>query len=290
MSNASVSVVIPAFNSARHISAAILSAKNLGVHEVIVVNDGSTDKTAEIAHDLGCTVISQENSGAAKSRRTGLKAVSTPLTIMLDADDTLVAEGVEESIRLATIQQDSPLVAGPTLSVTNKSTREMGLWPEGISVESLLTRGFSPGPPAAFLWRTAALRIAMSDSPPALNPRYAEDYELLIRTAMQGKVVCHDKVACVYASEGGKSAVAPLRSNTAAEDIRRYYAKVCGVSIRQRKDNELQSMAYLRLAYSSTGLPLRKVLLISRAAVTTPALFPELLVRKIHRVLRKTHQ
>lgn len=281
MEKEEISVVIPAYNSSQHIRAAIESAQTIGAREIIVVNDGSTDDTATIASGLGATVISQENAGTARARRVGLEAVSTSLTIMLDADDTLVRDGVEESRRLISLHRQSAVVAGSTLFVAATGSRKTYTWPEGISLLSLLDRGISPGPPGSFLWRTTALRQAMSDSPEALSPKYAEDYELLIRGSRIGRVLSHNEVACSYASEGGKSALAPLRCNTAAEEIRRFYAEVSGIKIRKRSDGELRSMAYLRLAYSSGGQPLKHFGFLMRAALTTPSLFPRLLLRKL---------
>lgn len=286
MTRDEISVVIPAFNSAEHIQAAIESAQAIGVGEVIVVDDGSTDGTGSIAQSLGCTVIFQKNSGTAQARRVGVELVSTTLTIMLDADDTLVSAGVVESRRLAVEHEDAALVAGLTIFVGGSKARKTREWPEGISLDTLLNRGISPGPPGAFLWKTAALRLAMSDSPPALSPKYAEDYELLIRGASIGKVLSHNEIACSYASEGGKSALAPLRCNKAAEAIRRYYATLNGNVIRERSNRELQSMAYLRMAYSSTGEPMKHLSLLMKASLTTPLLFPRLLGNKIRRGIR----
>ncbi|MDQ0078489.1 glycosyltransferase family 2 protein [Arthrobacter oryzae] len=278
-----VSIVIPAFNSASHIRESIESAKGIAAKEIIVIDDGSTDNTAAIAQNLGCTVISQENCGTARARRVGVGVVSTPLTIMLDADDALVPAGVAESLRLAAEHEDSAVIAGSTLFVGGATSRKTRAWPEGISVATLLERGIAPGPPGAFLWKTSALRLALDDPLPALSPRYAEDYELLIRGARVGKVLSHNEVACAYASEGGKSALAPLRCNTAAEEIRRYYAKVSGAPIRERSNGELQSMAYLRMAYSSRGEPLKHLTLLMKAALRTPLLVPRLLGRKLRR-------
>lgn len=102
-----VSVVTPCYNMEKKIhryldSLLVQTYKNL---EIILVDDGSKDHTAEIIHEyqpkleaLGMTVkyIYQENGGAAKAVKTGLDYVTGKYLIWPDADDILM----EESIRL----------------------------------------------------------------------------------------------------------------------------------------------------------------------------------------------
>ena len=92
MSSTRLSVVIPAFNAARFVAMAIESVLDQhypGEHEIIVVNDGSTDGTGEIVERYGGRVrhIRQSNQGPATARNTGVIAARHPLVLLLDADD-----------------------------------------------------------------------------------------------------------------------------------------------------------------------------------------------------------
>lgn len=88
------SVVIPAYNAERFIERTLRSAlqqthRNL---EVIVVDDGSTDRTREIAEAVAATddrvqIISVPNGGVAKARNTGLDRATGEFVAFLDADD-----------------------------------------------------------------------------------------------------------------------------------------------------------------------------------------------------------
>jgi glycosyltransferase involved in cell wall biosynthesis len=71
----SVSIVIPAYNESATVEAVIKAVKSLDiVDEVIVVDDGSTDETAQIAEKAGAIVISHAtNSGKGAALKTGLK-------------------------------------------------------------------------------------------------------------------------------------------------------------------------------------------------------------------------
>ena len=85
------SVIIPAFNSAATLARAIESvrAQSWPAHEIIVVDDGSTDATAEIARQFGEAVrlIQQPNSGVSVARNAGAAAATGNWLAFLDADD-----------------------------------------------------------------------------------------------------------------------------------------------------------------------------------------------------------
>lgn len=88
--SASISVVIPAFQAERTLAHAVRSvlAQEPRPLEVIVVDDGSTDRTAEIAHGIsGVRVVQQTNGGEASARNAGLRSASTEWVAFLDADD-----------------------------------------------------------------------------------------------------------------------------------------------------------------------------------------------------------
>lgn len=84
------SVVIPTHNRRRLAERAIASvlAQELPADEVIVVDDGSTDDTAEVlGRRTDIVFVSQPNGGAASARNTGWRAASHPWVAFLDSDD-----------------------------------------------------------------------------------------------------------------------------------------------------------------------------------------------------------
>ncbi len=84
-----ISVVIPAFNAAATLGAALASvaAGRCLPERTIVVDDGSTDDTVDIARSFGACVVSQRNGGLADARNAGIRAATTPWIALLDADD-----------------------------------------------------------------------------------------------------------------------------------------------------------------------------------------------------------
>src|SRR5437016_1365273 len=91
----SVSVVMPAYRAASTIGAALSgvlsqTAENI---ELVVVDDGSDDETADIVtahHDPRIRLVRQPNRGVAAARNAGIEAAAAPLIAFCDADDMLL--------------------------------------------------------------------------------------------------------------------------------------------------------------------------------------------------------
>ncbi len=92
-----VAVVIPAYNAQRFIEEALESvrAQTAEPAEVIVVDDGSTDRTAAIARASGATVLAQPNMGVAAARNTAIRSTVQPWVAFLDADDVWEPQKLE---------------------------------------------------------------------------------------------------------------------------------------------------------------------------------------------------
>jgi len=86
MARLRVSTVIPAYNEARSLDEVIANCKAF-CDEVIVVDDGSTDDTSEIAKKSGAVVIQNENNlGVTKATQKGLEVAHGNIIITMDAD------------------------------------------------------------------------------------------------------------------------------------------------------------------------------------------------------------
>lgn len=98
-----VSVIIPVYNGAGYVSRAIESALDQEQvnHEVIVVDDGSSDDLASVLARFGDKirlVRHQENKGLPAARNTGVRAAQSDIIALLDADDWWSKEKLREQV------------------------------------------------------------------------------------------------------------------------------------------------------------------------------------------------
>lgn len=86
---APISVVVPAYNAERFLGEAIRSAQaqTLKVAEIIVIADDCTDRTPQIAAELGAIVLEQKKRNMAAGLNLGVRASTQPWIALLDADD-----------------------------------------------------------------------------------------------------------------------------------------------------------------------------------------------------------
>jgi hypothetical protein len=97
-----VSIVLPAYNEAGAIPIVVNDIRaHVPDAEIVVVDDASTDETAEIAREAGCTVVRHEtNRGKGAGLRSGFRASHGEYVIFMDADATYPAAAVPEMVQL----------------------------------------------------------------------------------------------------------------------------------------------------------------------------------------------
>ena len=121
-----VSIIIPAYNEADRIGDTVAAVLRFaGVREVVVVDDGSPDGTAQVATDAGASsvLVNEKNLGKGRSLMRGVEASSGGVLLFLDADlgfmhwptfnvaDISIAAGVIALLLNITFDKNSPLVS-----------------------------------------------------------------------------------------------------------------------------------------------------------------------------------
>lgn len=98
----SVSIILPAYNEAEAIPIVVRDIRShVPDAEIIVVDDASTDATADVARANGCTVVRHKtNRGKGAGLRTGFAASQGEVVIFMDADATYPADVIPEMINL----------------------------------------------------------------------------------------------------------------------------------------------------------------------------------------------
>lgn len=113
-----VSVIVPAYNCERHLEDTIKSLVRQPIRniEIIIVNDGSTDSTREVAEkcvklDRRVCLINQDNLGLSGARNTGMRHAFGKYLSFIDAEDTVPAGALESLVR-SMEAEDADLVVG----------------------------------------------------------------------------------------------------------------------------------------------------------------------------------
>lgn len=115
-----ISVVIPVLNEAKRLASVIeFARRDPAVHEVIVVDDGSTDGSPEIAQAAGARVITSTLLGKGASMEDGMRAASNDVLLYLDGDLQGLADDLVQRLT-------APLLRGEADFVKAKFQRAAG--------------------------------------------------------------------------------------------------------------------------------------------------------------------
>lgn len=198
--SASVSVIIPCFNQGRFLSQAIESVigQSQHIHEIIVVNDGSTDNTATVSASYPeVSTISQSNQGLAAARNAGFHSSTGSFLIFLDSDDCLAPTAVETHLRCFADHPKAAFVVGDIDQVSEDGRPSASpRWPllKGEFYAELLRANHVANTIAVMFKRDALLQIGEYEA--AFAP--AEDYHLLLRAARLLPSAHHRDVVAFY--------------------------------------------------------------------------------------------
>lgn len=169
VTTATVSVIIPCHQHGRWLGEAAESAlaQRGGELEVVIVDDGSTDNTREVAgalarrHPGRVKYFHQHNQGQHVARQRGLEAATGEYCLTLDADDLLEPGAVETCLRVFADNPGADAVVGDALIVAadgrtalrRHMQRSVAAWPEVLARNPY-------GVNLGVMARTAALRAA----------------------------------------------------------------------------------------------------------------------------------
>jgi len=125
-----ISVVIPAYNSAVFLPDCVKSIRQqtVPVHEIIIVDDGSSDNTESVVKNLGDDIvyIKQKNQGPAAARNHGIQQATGDWIAFLDADDQWTHNKIEQQLNCLEKHPELQLIAGDMAETNAQSEIEIG--------------------------------------------------------------------------------------------------------------------------------------------------------------------
>ncbi|NUZ05156.1 glycosyltransferase family 2 protein [Piscinibacter koreensis] len=191
------SAVIPVYNRERHIAAAIESVlhQTYPVHEVIVVDDGSKDGTAEVlqriaASDPRVRHVRQRNAGAAAARNRGIAMASGDWIAFLDSDDTWTHDKLANTVRAIEATPDVEFIHTNRSQVRLDGTGEPGRItdPAKLADKRYLMNGYNIKTTTVVV-KTSLMKALGSWF--ATDMKTCEDYELFWRAVAKAKAVAY---------------------------------------------------------------------------------------------------
>jgi glycosyltransferase involved in cell wall biosynthesis len=198
-----VSVLIPAYNAERYLGDALdsITGQSFEDFEVIVVNDGSSDKTGEVADsharkDKRIRVIHQKNQGVSAATNVAARLASAPLLAKLDADDMAESDRLEKQFDFMD-RNPQAVCCGSAISYIDDRGRKSGGRKFPLSNDVIQGRILSYGcfAHSAVVYR----RSAFFDAGMYRREfKSCVDFDLLLRLSEQGEMANLPEALCLY--------------------------------------------------------------------------------------------
>jgi glycosyltransferase involved in cell wall biosynthesis len=217
-----ISVVIPCHGQAHFLGEAIESvvAQTYPAHEIIVVDDGSPDHTAEVARRYpGVRYVRQAQQERCVARNRGLRESTGSFVVFLDADDRLLPHHLDAGLAAFRAKPDAAFVCGDYRWYGDaQATHVHDCRPLPDHYGTLLRTNFI-GPPHTVMFRR---EIVVQEGGFRVGFESCEDQDLYLRMARRYPIHCHHSVVAEYRRHGSQTsqrwdvmlrrAVAVLRS------------------------------------------------------------------------------
>jgi glycosyltransferase involved in cell wall biosynthesis len=151
-----ISVVIPCYNEEEGVRHVINSLPN-SVDEVVVVDNNSTDRTAEVAASLGARVVAEKRKGYGAAYKAGLPAATGDITVTMDGDGSYPADQIEEVVDYL-VAKDLDFVSASRFPLQNPeamtSTNKLGNTVLTVAMFLLFGRNIRDSQSGMWVYRT----------------------------------------------------------------------------------------------------------------------------------------
>ena len=198
-----VSVIIPCYNHGHFVGEAIDSvcAQTYLHYEIVVVDDGSTDRTAEaVGRYPGVRYVRQRNQGLPAARNRGIQESRGEYLVFLDADDRLLPDHLAISLEAFRSHPEAGWVCGNFRFLGSDPTWQHVHRCERLSDDfaTLLSINFIAAVHTVVVKRAAVVAVG------GFNEQLLayEDHDLFLRLARQFPLHCHHRIVAEYRRSG----------------------------------------------------------------------------------------
>ena len=203
-----VTVVVAAYNAEQWIVETLdsVATQTFKDYEVIVVDDGSTDRTATVAraHKIVTKCIEKPHSGQPSSRNVGITAASGDYIAFVDADDLWLPRKLELQLELLNVEKDllwcytdAYYFDGKSLKIINVCAKQNRLF-SGNVLRPLVLNCFIPSP-TVVVRRDTLLNVGLFDE---ASGNANEDWNMWLRLAALHNIgLVNSPLACVRVHE-----------------------------------------------------------------------------------------
>ncbi|HRH45599.1 MAG TPA: glycosyltransferase [Pyrinomonadaceae bacterium] len=297
--NGLVSIVIPCYNQAHFLGEAIESILNQTYQnfEIIVVNDGSTDNTSQVAKSFPkVEIIEQDNAGLAQSRNNGLERSNGEFIVFLDSDDKLFPNALEIGVKYLNNRPECAFVSGLCERISQEGNPLTTIQPiidESDYYEALLRTNYIWAPSNPMYRRSIFEKISGYNT--ELSP--AADYEIYLRIARQFPIYHHAHLITEYRQHQtsmSKKYELMLENVLAVLEMQREFVKgnkpyqeALKFSISSYKHYYLEGVCYQAATLFKKGewsKSIKQLLTVFRYPTIFPGLFFKLLKEKLERM------
>jgi len=208
-----VSIIIPCYNQAHFLGEAIESglAQTYPHHEIIVVDDGSTDATSEVAGSYaGVQCVRQRNAGLSAARNAGVRVSRGQFLVFLDADDRLLANALQSGLNCFQGHPECAFVSGHFRYINADGSVRLQFPQEELEFDpyrALLHRNYI-SMHATVMYRRQVVE-AVGGFTTSLQS--CEDYDMYLRIVRTHNVRRHDGVVAEYRSHEGSMSMDAAR-------------------------------------------------------------------------------
>jgi glycosyltransferase involved in cell wall biosynthesis len=192
-----ISVIIPCYNCEKYLHRAIESVllQTYSSYEIILVNNNSTDGTADILDDYKkknpgiIKILNEKKPGASAARNKGLSEASGEWIQFLDADDELMKDKFERQLKILD-DSAADILAGAYIIVKEQQQglKQTVVIPGTIDVWLSLAAS-NLGRTSSNLWRTNSLQKAGGWNETLSS---SQEYDLLFRILKKKTIICFD--------------------------------------------------------------------------------------------------